>query len=167
MINESALCAGRAEGKKTAIGDSGSPYVVPLPGGVWGQVGIHNLGSDRSDSVLDYPSVLTRAAAIRDWIYEQIGGDPYALPDAVERVGGIVSGLLTKEGVKNAASFAPGAAPESIVSLLGTQLARETAAAHGRPLPLRQAGIRIEIIDRSETAYPANCSTRAGSKSIS
>lgn len=102
-----------------------------------------------------YPAVFTRTSAIRDWVYEHIGGDPYALPSAVEGVGGIVSGLLTKEGVKNAASFAPGAAPESIVSLFGTQLARNTAAAHGRPPPLRQAGIRIEIIDRSETAYPA------------
>ena len=72
VINESALCAGRVEGEKTASGDSGSPYVVPLPGGVWGQVGIHNLGSARSDSVLDYPSVLTRAAAIRDWMNSQI-----------------------------------------------------------------------------------------------
>ena len=72
VINESALCAGRVESKKTAIGDSGGPFVVPLPAGGWGQVGIHNLGSARSDSVLDYPSVLTRAAAIRDWVYEQI-----------------------------------------------------------------------------------------------
>ena len=72
VINESALCAGRVEGKKTAIGDSGGPLVVPLPAGGWGQVGIHKLGSARSDSVLDYPSVLTRAAAIRDWVYEQI-----------------------------------------------------------------------------------------------
>ena len=71
VINESALCAGRVESKKTAIGDSGGPFVVPLPGG-WGLVGIHNLGGARSDSVLDYPSVLTRAAAIRDWVYEQI-----------------------------------------------------------------------------------------------
>ena len=155
VINESALCAGRVERKKTAGGDSGSPFVVPLPRHGWGLVGINNLGSARSDSVLDYPSVLTRAAAIRDWVYEHTGGDPYALPSVVEGVGGIVSGLLTKEGVKNAASFAPGAAPESIVSLFGTQLARNTAAAHGRPPPLRQAGIRIEIIDRSETAYPA------------
>ena len=72
VINESALCAGRVESKKPAIGDSGGPFVVPLPAGGWGQVGIHNLGSARSDSVLDYPSVLTRAAAIRDWVYEQI-----------------------------------------------------------------------------------------------
>ena len=72
VINESALCAGRVESKKTAIGDSGGPLVVPLPAGGWGQVGIHNLGRARSDSVLDYPSVLTRAAAIRDWVYEQI-----------------------------------------------------------------------------------------------
>ena len=72
MINESALCAGRVESKKTAIGDSGGPLVVPLPAGGWGLVGINNLGSARSDSVLDYPSVLTRAAAIRDWVYEQI-----------------------------------------------------------------------------------------------
>ena len=155
VINESALCAGRVESKKTAIGDSGGPFVVPLPAGGWVLVGIHNLGGARSDSVLDYPSVLTRAAAIRDWVYEQIGGDPFMLPNAVERVGGIVSGLLTGEGVKNAASFAPGAAPESIVSLFGTQLTWKTAVAHGRPLPLRQAGITIEIIDSSETAYPA------------
>ena len=155
VINESALCAGRAESKKTAIGDSGSPYVVPLPSGDWGQVGVHNLGGGPGGSIFDYPSVLTRAAAIRDWVYEQIGGDPFMLPNAVERVGGIVSGLLTGEGVKNAASFAPGAAPESIVSLFGTQLTRKTAVAHGRPLPLRQAGITIEIIDSSETAYPA------------
>ena len=72
VINESALCAGRVESKKTAIGDSGGPFVVPLPAGGWGLVGINNLGSARSDSVLDYPSVLTRAAAIRDWVYEQI-----------------------------------------------------------------------------------------------
>ena len=155
VINESALCAGRSEGEDPDIGDSGGPYVVPLPGGVWGQVGVHILSRARPDSVLDYPSVLTRASAIRDWVYEHTGGDPYALPSAVEGVGGIVSGLLTKEGVKNAASFAPGAAPESIVSLFGRQLARNTAVAHGRPLPLRQAGIRIEIIDSSETAYPA------------
>ncbi len=155
VINESALCVGRVEGKKTGIGDSGGPHVVPLPGGRWGQVGVHTLGGGPGRSIFDYPSVLTRAAAIRDWVYEQTGGDPYALPSAVERVGGIVSGLLTKEGVKNAASFAPGAAPESIVSLFGTPLARETAAAHGRPLPLRQAGIAIEIIDSSETAYQA------------
>ncbi len=155
VINESALCAGRVERKKTAGGDSGSPFVVPLPRHGWGLVGINNLGSARSDSVLDYPSVLTRAAAIRDWVYEQTGGDPYALPSAIEGVGGIVSGLLTKEGVKNAASFAPGAAPEAIVSLFGTQLARNTAVAHGRTLPRRQAGITIEIIDSSETAYPA------------
>ena len=154
VINESALCAGRAEEKKTAIGDSGDPYVVPLPGGIWGQVGLHNLGGGQT-SILDYPSVLTRAAAIRDWVYEQIGGYPYMLPNAVERVGGIVSGLLSGEGVKNAASFAPGAAPKSIVSLFGTQLPRKTAAAHGRPLPLTQAGITIEIIDSSETVYPA------------
>ena len=155
VINESALCAGRVESKKTAIGDSGSPYVVPLPSGGWGQVGVHTLGGGPGRSIFDYPSVLTRAAAIRDWVYEQIGGDPFMLPNAVERVGGIVSGLLTGEGVKNAASFAPGAAPESIVSLFGTQLTRKTAVAHGRPLPLRQAGITIEIIDSSETAYPA------------
>ena len=72
VINESALCAGRVESKKTAIGDSGGPFVVPLPAAGWGLVGINNLGSARSDSVLDYPSVLTRAAAIRDWIHEQI-----------------------------------------------------------------------------------------------
>ena len=72
VINESALCAGRVESKKTAIGDSGGPFVVPLPAGGWGLVGINNLGSERSDSVLDYPSVLTRAAAIRDWVYEHI-----------------------------------------------------------------------------------------------
>ena len=72
LINESALCAGRVESKKTAIGDSGGPFVVPLPAGGWGLVGINNLGGARSDSVLDYPSVLTRAAAIRDWVYEQI-----------------------------------------------------------------------------------------------
>ena len=155
VINESALCAGRVESKETASGDSGGSFVVPLPAGGWGLVGIHNLGGARSDSVLDYPSVLTRAAAIRDWVYEQIGGDLYMLPNLLERVGGIMSGLLTREVVKNAASFAPGAAPESIVSLFGTQLARETAVAHKRPLPLKQAGITIEIIDSSETAYPA------------
>ena len=72
VINESALCAGRVESKRTDFGDSGGPLVVPLPAGGWGLVGIHNLGGARSDSVLDYPSVLTRAAAIRDWVYEQI-----------------------------------------------------------------------------------------------
>ena len=47
VINESALCAGRVESKKTAIGDSGGPLVVPLPAGGWGQVGVHNLGGAR------------------------------------------------------------------------------------------------------------------------
>ena len=41
------------------------------------------------------------------------------------------------------------------MSLFGTQLAPNTTAAQGWLLPLRQAGIRIVIIDRSETAHPA------------
>ena len=72
VINESALCAGRVESKKTAIGDSGGPVVVPLPAGGWGLVGINNLVSARSVSVLDYPSVATRTSSIYDWIHEQI-----------------------------------------------------------------------------------------------
>ena len=151
IVHERTLCAG-VRGKGIWSGDSGGPLVVSIPGGDWGQVGVASQGGRARAG---YPAVFTRTSAIRDWVYEQIGGDPFMLPSAVERVGGIVSGLLTKEGVKNAASFAPGAAPESIVSLFGAQLAGETAAAHGRPLPLRQAGITIEIIDSSETAHLA------------
>ena len=72
VINESALCAGRVEGKITDVGDSGSPFVVPLPAGGWGQVGIHNLGAAISYSVLDYPMVSTRTSSIYDWIHEHI-----------------------------------------------------------------------------------------------
>ena len=151
IVHERTLCAG-VGGKGVWSGDSGGPLVVSLPDGGWGQVGVTSMGGGARAG---YPAVFTRTSAIRDWVYEQTGGDPYALPSAIEGVGGIVSGLLTKEGVKNAASFAPGAAPEAIVSLFGRQLARNTSAAHGRPLPLRQAGVRIEIIDSSETAYPA------------
>lgn len=150
IVHERTLCAG-VGGKGIGSGDSGGPLVMSLPDGGWGQVGVTSMGGARAG----YPAVFTRTSAIRDWVYEHTGGDPYALPSAVEGVGGVVSGLLSKEGVKNAASFAPGAAPESIVSLFGTQLARNTAAARGRPLPLRQAGVRIEIIDSSEAAYPA------------
>ena len=44
IINERALCAGGVEGKMIWYGDSGGPFVVPLPMGGWGQVGIGNLG---------------------------------------------------------------------------------------------------------------------------
>ena len=151
IVHERTLCAG-VGGKGTGSGDSGGPLVVSLPVSGWGQVGVTSMGGGARAG---YPAVFTRTSAIRDWVYEHTGGDPYALPSAIEGVGGIVSGLLTKEGVKNAASFAPGAAPESIVSLFGTQLARNTAVTNGRPLPLTQPGITIEIIDSSETAYPA------------
>ena len=114
-----APCApGEWNVKRPLVEIAEAPLSCPCRGMDGGLVGINNLGSARSDSVLDYPSVLTRAAAIRDWVYEHTGGDPYALPSVVEGVGGIVSGLLTKEGVKNAASFAPGAAPESIVEFV-------------------------------------------------
>ena len=74
IINEHALCAGRIEGKITQTGDSGGPFVVPLPGGSWGQVGIHTLGGGDLDVTLDYPAVLTRTASIYDWIHEHIDG---------------------------------------------------------------------------------------------
>ena len=74
MINEYALCAGGVEGKTTQVGDSGAPYVVPLPDGGWGQVGIHNLSGGALDRVLDYPLVLTRTSAIYDWIHQHIAG---------------------------------------------------------------------------------------------
>ena len=74
IINEHALCAGRIEGKITQTGDSGDPFVVPLPGGSWGQVGIHTLGGGDLDVTLDYPAVLTRTASIYDWIHEHIDG---------------------------------------------------------------------------------------------
>ena len=107
VINESALCAGRVEGKKTAIGDSGGPHVVPLSGGRWGQVGVHTLGVGPGRSIFDYPSVLTRAAAIRDWVYEQTGGDPYMLPNAVEGVGGSCRGCLPKKGSRTRQASLP------------------------------------------------------------
>ena len=72
VINESALCAGRVESKKTAIGDSGGPLVVPLPAGGWGQVGVHNLGGGSGSSIFNHPSVSTRTSSIYDWIHEQI-----------------------------------------------------------------------------------------------
>ena len=74
IINEHALCAGRIEGKITQTGDSGGPFVVPLPDGSWGQVGIHTLGGGDLDVTLDYPAVLTRTASIYDWIHEHIDG---------------------------------------------------------------------------------------------
>ena len=74
LINEYAFCAGGIEGIVTMPGDSGSPYVVPLPEGGWGQVGIHNLGGGDLDLAQDYPSVLTRTASIYDWIHEHIDG---------------------------------------------------------------------------------------------
>ncbi len=74
VINEYALCAGGVDGKITQPGDGGSPYVVPLPDGGWGQVGIHNLGSGALEFALDYPLVLTRTSAIYDWIHQHIGG---------------------------------------------------------------------------------------------
>ena len=74
IINEHALCAGRIEGKITQTGDSGGPFVVPLPGGSWGQVGIHTLGGGDLDVTLDYPAVLTRTASIYGWIHEHIDG---------------------------------------------------------------------------------------------
>ena len=72
VINESALCAGRVEGKKTAIGDSGGPLVVPLPAGGWGQVGVHTLGGGAGSSIFNHPPVATRTSSIYDWINEQI-----------------------------------------------------------------------------------------------
>ena len=141
VINENALCAGRVESKNIYFGDSGGPGVVPLPGGGWGQVGIINLGSARSDSVLDYPSVLTRAAAIRGWVYEQIGGDPFMLPN--------------RKGVLNAAGFTPSVAPGSIASLFGEHLAPASATSSSLPLLADLAGVRIVIIDATEAAYTA------------
>ena len=76
MPDRWGACAGRelfSEG-----GDSGGPYVVSLPDGSWGHVGIHS-GSvyttqegldaeDRNDRV----TVITRTAAIYDWIRQYV-----------------------------------------------------------------------------------------------
>ena len=82
-INEYALCAGFQD--VTNVGDSGGPYVVPLPDGSWGQVGIHNLSAKLPQSASDFPPVLTRTSAIYDWIRDQIGGFPDFPP--IERSG--------------------------------------------------------------------------------
>ena len=74
IINENALCAGGIEGKIIWYGDSGSPFVVPLPMGGWGQVGIGNLGPGGLSEAVDYPTVLTRTSAVYDWIHQHIGG---------------------------------------------------------------------------------------------
>ena len=73
IINENALCAGGIEGKITGRGDSGGPFVVPLPDGGWGQVGIATLGPGGLRDALDYPPVLTRTSALYDWIHQHIG----------------------------------------------------------------------------------------------
>ena len=74
IINERALCAGGVEGKIIWYGDSGGPFVVPLPMGGWGQVGIGNLGPGGLSEAVDYPAVLTRTSAIYDWIHQHIDG---------------------------------------------------------------------------------------------
>ena len=74
IINENALCAGGIEGKIAGRGDSGGPFVVPLPDGGWGQVGITTLGPGGLRGAVDYPAVLTRTAALYDWVHEHIDG---------------------------------------------------------------------------------------------
>ncbi len=74
VINDYALCAGGIEGTITRFGDSGGPFVVPLPKGGWGQIGIAVLGPGGLRDAVDYPAVLTRTAAIYDWIHEHVDG---------------------------------------------------------------------------------------------
>ena len=74
IINENALCAGGIEGRIVGRGDSGGPFVVPLPDGGWGQVGITTLGPGGLRDALDYPTVLTRTSTLYDWIHQHIDG---------------------------------------------------------------------------------------------
>ncbi len=74
-INDYALCAGSRDVAEQ--GDSGGPYVVNLPDGSYAQVGIHNLSAQGASSAANYPLVMTRTAAIYDWISQYV-----PLPDA-------------------------------------------------------------------------------------
>ncbi len=127
VVHERTLCAG-VEGKGHWSGDSGGPLVVSLPDGEWGQVGTTSMGGGARTG---YPGVFTRTSSIYDWIYEHAGSVQLPLEDAVV----------------NAASFTHRVTPESIVSLFGSRLARETIVAGGLPLPTELGGIRVEIVD--------------------
>ena len=69
-INDYALCAGSRDVAEQ--GDSGGPYVVNLPDGSYAQVGIHNLSAQEGSSATNYPLVMTRTAAIYDWISQYV-----------------------------------------------------------------------------------------------
>ena len=76
VITDDAMCVGYSHFSEN--GDSGGPVIVTLPDGSYAQVGVHNFGAVRWEPDA-YPAVMTRTAAVHDWISQ------YApLPDWVD-----------------------------------------------------------------------------------
>ena len=77
------------------------------------------------------------------------------IPDFPDNIPWPFEAILLKaspDGIANAASFATGSAPGSIVSLFGVDLTPETAVATGQPLPFGLA-VRVEIIDSAGVVH--------------